>query len=472
MGGAREEGPSGGRDDGRQRVVIVGGGFGGLACAQALRHADCEVTLIDRTNHHLFQPLLYQVAIAGLSPAEIASPIRSILRSQKNLRVLLGEVTAADLNAHTLTLDGGADVVPFDTLVIAVGAKTSYFGHDEWENVAPGLKSLEDAVEIRRRVLVAFERAERVHDDAERARLLTFVVIGGGPTGVELAGSIAELARTVLARDFRSIHPEKSNVVLVEAGDRILSAFDPKLSTRAKEQLGQLGVTVRTGLRVSGIDETGVAIEGGEHIAARTVLWGAGVRATRLCGQLGVPTDKMGRIVVGRDCAPEGHDGVFVIGDAAHMEIDGQVLPGLSPVAMQQGDYVARIIEQRIPKSEREPFTYFDKGTMATIGRSRAIAQVGKMRLTGFLAWLAWLFIHLIMLVGYRNRIVVLFEWAWSYVFYRRGARLITSRLPRHDDADESVRGALPQAKKPDDAAHSGAVVTSAKSDAGTGVVA
>jgi NADH dehydrogenase len=435
MGGADNE-------KGRRKVIIIGGGFGGLACAQALRHADCDVTLVDRTNHHLFQPLLYQVAIAGLSPAEIASPIRSILRSQENLSVLLGEVMSIDLKGRAVALDGEHDVLSWDDLVIAVGAKTSYFGHDDWEAVAPGLKSLEDAVEVRRRVLVAFERAERQHDEKEREPLLTFVVIGGGPTGVELAGSIAELARTVLARDFRSIHPEKSRVILVEAGDRILSAFDPKLSTRAKEQLAELGVTVRTGARVDRIDETGVTFADGERIDARTILWGAGVRATRLCGTLGVPTDKSGRIIVGRDCCPEGHDHVFVIGDAAHMEVDGEVLPGLSPVAMQEGRYVARVIEERIPKSERKPFSYLDKGTMATIGRSRAIAQVGKLRLSGFLAWLAWLFIHLIMLVGYRNRIVVLFEWAWSYVFYRRGARLITSRLPQHDEAPESVRGA------------------------------
>jgi NADH dehydrogenase len=411
----------------------VGGGFGGLACARALRYADCEVTLVDRTNHHLFQPLLYQVAIAGLSPAEIATPIRSVLRSQKNVTVLLGEVTGADFAAKKITLDGGPESLPFDSLVIATGAKTHYFGHDDWETVAPGLKSLEDAVEMRRRVLLAFERAEREHDEKERERLLTFVLIGGGPTGVELAGAIAELARMVLARDFRLIHPEKSRVILLEGGDRVLAAFDPRLSVRAKEQLQDIGVIVKTSALVSKIDDAGVTLANGERIEARTVLWGAGVCATRLGAVLGLPTDKQGRVIVGRDTCPEGHDNVFVIGDAAHMEVNSEILPGLSPVAMQQGEFVARIIEQRIPKSEREQFSYFDKGTMATIGRSRAIAQVRKLRLTGFIAWLGWLFIHLIMLVGYRNRLIVLISWAWSYVFYRRGARLITSRLPAHN---------------------------------------
>jgi NADH dehydrogenase len=413
---------------GRERIVIVGGGFGGLSCAMGLRFTDAEVIVIDRTNHHLFQPLLYQVAIAGLSPAEIATPIRSILRGQKNTTVLLGEVTSVDLEKKSLLLDGGKETLHYDKLVLAMGAKTSYFGHDAWETHAPGLKSLEDAVEIRRRVLLAFENAEREHDEKERDALLTFVVIGGGPTGVELAGSIAELSRTVLARDFRAIHPERSRVILLEAGEKVLGAFAEPLPERAKDQLGDLGVQVRTGARVASIDENGVLLASGERIAARTVLWGAGVRATRLAESMGLETDKMGRLRVGADLCPQGHDDVFIIGDCAHKEQDGAPLPGLSPVAMQQGDYVARLLEQRIPKGEREPFLYTDRGTMATIGRSRAIAQVGKLRLTGFVAWLAWLFIHLIMLVGYRNKLVVLLTWAWSYVFYRRGARLITSR--------------------------------------------
>ena len=419
----------------RPRVVIVGGGFGGLSCARALAKAKVDVTLIDRTNHHLFQPLLYQVAIAGLSPAEIAVPIRSVLSQQENTRVLLGEVSDVALQARTLTLGGHArQVVPYDYLVLAVGAKTSYFGHDEWSAAAPGLKSLEDAIEIRRRVLTAFERAELTESAEERAQLMTFVVIGGGPTGVELAGAIAELAHSVLQDDFRAIRPEKARVILVEAGERLLASFEVGLSQSAKEQLEELGVEVKLGERVTSIDGKGVVLSHGTtkhetRIFSDTVLWGAGVRGTRLGEKLGVALDKQGRIVVENDCSIPAYPEVFAIGDMAHFDVLGTPLPGLSPVAMQQGRYVADIIENQEAKKDRAPFRYHDKGTMATIGRSRAIAQAGKMQLTGMMAWLAWLFIHLLFLVGYRNRIVVLFNWAWSYVFYKRGARLITGRM-------------------------------------------
>ncbi|MFO0665233.1 MAG: NAD(P)/FAD-dependent oxidoreductase [Polyangiaceae bacterium] len=425
----------------RPHVVIVGGGFGGLACARALHGAHVDVTLVDRTNHHLFQPLLYQVAIAGLSPAEIAVPIRSVLSKQENVQVLLGEVTDISLERHELSIAGPAAhssrTLTYDHLVLAVGAKTSYFGHDEWSQAAPGLKSLEDAIDIRRRVLTAFERAELTESVEERLHLMTFVVIGGGATGVELAGAIAELAHSILQDDFRAIRPEKAKVILVEAGDRLLTSFDASLSHAAKEQLEELGVEVRLGERVTALDERGVDLSRGAgdqkvetRISSDTVLWGAGVRGTRLGEKLGVSLDRQGRVIVENDCSIPGHPEAFAIGDMAHFDVGGTPLPGLSPVAMQQGRYVARVIRDQEAKKNRSPFRYKDKGTMATIGRSRAIAQTGKMHLTGMTAWLAWLFVHLLFLIGYRNRIVVLFNWAWSYVFYKRGARLITGRIP------------------------------------------
>lgn len=411
----------------RPRVVIVGGGFGGLWCARRLAAAAVDIVLVDRTNHHLFQPLLYQVAMAGLSPAEIAAPIRSVLRSQRNARVLLGEVTAVDLARRQVSLDDGA-TLDFDWLVLAAGAKTTYFGHDAWEQVAAGLKTVEDALEIRRRVLLAFERAERAGDPGEVERLLTFVVVGGGPTGVELAGAIAELAHTVLANEFRHIDPERAKVVLVDSGDRILTGFPATLSHSAADQLAELGVHLRLGARVADIDGGGVVLADGQRIAASTVLWAAGVRATRLCESLGVPTDRGGRVVVGRDCALPGHPQVFAIGDMACHTVDGQALPGLCPVAMQQGSYVGDIIAREVPPERRTPFEYVDRGSMATIGRSRAIAWIGDTELHGYPAWLAWLVIHLVQLIGFRNRFVVLVTWAWSYFSYKRGARLITER--------------------------------------------
>ena len=405
------------------KVIIVGGGFGGLTAAQALRDAALEVTLVDRTNHHLFQPLLYQVAMAGLSPAEIAMPIRSILARQRNVAVILGEVVSVNTEERTLTLKDGE--LSYDYLIVASGAETSYFGHAEWERVAPGLKSLDDAVEIRQRVLLAFETAERTDDEVARKRLLTFAVIGGGPTGVELAGALSELANRVLSSDFRRIDPKSSRIVLVEAGDRILPSFAPDLAERAREQLCELGVELKTKSRVTAIDDFGVSING-EALPCSVVIWGAGVRATNLTKTLSVPLDSSGRVLVEQDCSLKDHRNVFVIGDAAAFMCEGKALPGVSPVAMQQARAVARNIERDLNGEPREAFQYSDKGSMATIGRSRAIAQAGRIHLTGFVAWLAWLFIHIWYLVGFRNRFAVLFNWIYQYVAYRRGARLIT----------------------------------------------
>lgn len=445
----------------RRRVVIVGGGFGGLEAARKLRRADVDVLLIDRANYHLFQPLLYQVAMAGLSPAEIASPIRGLLAEQDNARVELGEVTRVDLRAREVHLRDGCR--PYDWLILAVGARSSYFGHDDWEVHAPSLKSVEDALEIRRRVLLAFERAERERDPAERRRHTTFVVIGGGPTGVELAGAIAELAQYVLERDFRSIDPRDAKVILVEAGPRILPSFPTDLSESAVEQLAELGVEVRTGARVVNIDARGVELEGRVgadelpglgsgrepvRLSASTVLWAAGVRASELTRSLGVPLDPQGRVKVEPDCSLPGHPEVFAIGDVTRFEQDGQPLPGVSPVALQQARHVARIIrrEARGSLEERPRFTYFDKGSMATIGRSRAIALARGIKMHGFVAWLAWLFVHIWYLIGFRNRIVVLFNWAWSYLSYKRGARLIVA-------TGWEAHHALPPAERRDDGA-------------------
>lgn len=448
-----------------KRIIIVGGGFGGLEAAKALASADVEVLLIDKANYHLFQPLLYQVAMAGLSPAEIASPIRGILAEQQNARVVLGEVTKIDLAAKQVFI-GDGDGEPYDWLILAVGAQNSYFGHNEWEQFAPGLKSIEDAVEIRRRVLLAFERAERTTDARERSRLLTFAVIGGGPTGVEMCGAIAELSRFVLSKDFRSADVKQAKVVLIEAGPRILPSFPEDLAHSAIEQLAELGVDVKTGARVVSIDRQGVTYEeegaddmpglgkgnSRDRLATDTVLWGAGVRASDLAKGLGVPLDRQGRIIVGSDCAIPEHPEVFAIGDMAHFEEKGQILPGVSPVAMQQGRYVAKVIKNELyadshpdkRQPARKAFWYLDKGSMATIGRSRAIAWARGIKMKGFIAWLAWLFIHIWYLIGFRSRLVVLATWIWSYLSYKRGARLITrtgwfpSQTPRPEAASGS----------------------------------
>lgn len=410
----------------KRHVVVIGGGFGGLSAARALARQPVHVTLVDRSNHHLFQPLLYQVAMAGLSPNEIAVPIRSVLSRQDNVRVLLAEVTGVDL-ARRCVETREALPLAYDYLVIATGAENSYFGHDDWQHVAPGLKDLDDAVEIRRRVLLAFEAAEREPDPLRQRQHLTFVVIGGGPTGVELAGAIAELATFVLARDFRAIRSDATRVVLVEGSSRVLSGFDAKLSGRAQRSLEQMGVEVKTGLRVTAIDDSGVSC-GAERIAASTVLWAAGVRGSNLCQRIGLSVDKQGRAVVERDCSIKEHPEVFVIGDAAFFAAEGwpHGLPGVSPVAMQQGRFVARQIARSLEGAPRQGFRYRDKGSMATIGRSRAVAQIGKLQLSGFVAWLAWLSVHIFYLIDFRNRLVVLLDWAWAYFAYRRGSRLIT----------------------------------------------
>lgn len=409
-------------------VVVIGAGFGGLTAAQALRKAPVRITVIDRTNHHLFQPLLYQVAMAGLSPAEIAAPIRSILRNQENASVLLAEATGVDFANREVILGGQREErISYDYLLLATGGRTSYFGHDEWEQFAPGLKDLDDAVEIRRRVLMAFEAAEKEMDPKRRRELLTFVVVGGGPTGVELAGAIAELSNFVLARDFRTIHPEAAEILLLEGGPKILPSFAPELSESALQQLTKLGAKVRTGAQVTKIDDTGVYL-GEEKISAATVIWGAGVRATALTQSLGVETDRAGRVIVQQDLSLPGHPNVFAIGDMTLFQQDGKPLPGVSPVAMQMGEAVARNIQHDLAGQSREEFRYQDKGSMATIGRKAAIAEIGKLKLTGFIAWLFWLALHIWFLIGFRNRFAVMFNWAWSYFTYQRGARLITGR--------------------------------------------
>jgi NADH:quinone reductase (non-electrogenic) len=406
-------------------VVIIGAGFGGLTCAQALKRARVKITIVDRANHHLFQPLLYQVAMAGLSPADIAQPIRSILRNQKNVSVLLDETTDVDFNKQTVELRDSK--LKYDYLVLATGGRTSYFGHDEWETFAPGLKDLDDAVEIRRRVLLAFEAAEKETDPERRRALMTFVVVGGGPTGVELAGAIAELSHFVLARDFRAIYPEEAEILLLEGGPKILPSFAPDLSKSAHRQLAELGVRVQTGAQVTHIDEYGVNL-GEERIRAATVIWAAGVRATALTDRLGAPIDRAGRVLVNHDLTVPGHHNVFAIGDMTYLEQDGKPLPGVSPVAMQMGRRVAGNIRNDLAGKPYEEFRYFDKGSMATIGRKAAIAEIGKLHLSGFIAWMAWLTVHIFFLIGFRNRFAVLFNWAWSYFTYQRGARLITGR--------------------------------------------
>jgi NADH:ubiquinone reductase (H+-translocating) len=394
---------------------------------KALKRADVHVTLVDKSNHFLFTPLLYQVAMAGLAPAEIASPTRGLLRNQRNVRVLLAEVTRVDLEARRVHTRE-CSPLDYEYLVLAPGSQNTYFGHDEWAKVAPGLKDLDDAIEVRRRVLLAFEAAEREGNEAERRRHLTFVVIGGGPTGVELAGAIAELATFVLARDFRSIRPDSTRVVLVEGSERVLSSFEPELSERAQRSLHEMGVELRMRTRVTNIDARGVDC-GGERIDASTVLWAAGVRASPLGAMLGVPVDRQGRTSVEQDCSLPGHPEVFCIGDSAAFTAPGeaQVLPGVSPVAMQQGRFVAKKIAAAVdghPSSAT--FKYLDKGIMATIGRSRAVARIGGIRLSGFIAWIAWLLLHIVYLIDFRSRVLVLIDWAWSYFTYQRGSRLIT----------------------------------------------
>jgi NADH dehydrogenase len=409
----------------RPHVVVVGAGFGGLAAAHRLAGTDADVTVIDRRNYHLFQPLLYQVATAGLSPAQIAQPVRSILRKAANARVILGKVTAVDRQRRLVKLEDRE--IAYDMLVLATGSRHAYFGNDEWESVAPGLKSIDDATGIRRRILLAFERAEQASDPEARRRFLTFVVIGAGPTGVEMAGAIAELAHVVLRHDFRTINPRDARIVLVEAGPRVLAAFPPSLSRSAQRSLERLRVEVRLGRPVARCDADGVTI-GDERLPAATIVWAAGVASSPAARWLGVEPDRLGRVVVGPDLALPGHPEIFVIGDTAHaVGPDGRPLPGLAPVAKQQGGYVARVLRARIAgRPAPPPFRYRDFGAMATIGRRAAVADFGWLRVDGTVAWLLWGLIHVTFLIGFRNRFVVLFDWLWSYMTFQSGARLIT----------------------------------------------
>jgi len=427
-------------DHATPRVVIVGAGFGGLNAAQALAKAPIQITVIDRKNFHTFQPLLYQVATAGLSPGEIAAPIRSILRSHTNTEVLMGEVTEFDLGQRIVVTPEAR--IPYDYLIVAAGAGHSYFGHDEWEPYAPGLKTIEDALEIRRRVLLAFELAERRAAAGETATPLNFVVVGAGPTGVELAGTLAEISRHALAHEFRSIDPARTHILLLEGGPRVLPSYADDLSRSAQEQLHRLGVEVRTSTTVTQIDP-GAVFSGNTRFPATVILWAAGVAASPLGKRLGAAADRAGRVLVEPDLSLPGHPEVFVIGDLAALPDEhGKMLPGVAPVAIQQGRFVAQVIRQELESAgsrsfsrtsredgdsdSRPSFHYWDKGSLATIGRAAAVAEFGRVHISGFIAWLAWLFVHILFLIGFRNRLLVFIQWAWSYVTYERGARLIT----------------------------------------------
>ena len=408
------------------QVVVVGGGFGGLNAARALRRAPVRVTLVDRRNHHLFQPLLYQVATAALSPADIAYPLRSVLRRQANASVVLAEAVGVDRSRRELVLSDGR--IAFDYLVIATGARHAYFGHDDWEPNAPGLKSLEDALDIRRRILLAFERAEREADEARRRALLTFVIVGGGPTGVELAGAIGEISRRSLVGDFRSIDPREARILVIEAGPRILPTFPEALARKAERSLHRLGVEVATGRAVTSVEE-GAVVTGGVRLPAATVIWAAGVKGSPLSASLDVARDGAGRVLVQPDLSIPSDPRIFVIGDlAAFLHQTGAPLPGVAPVAIQQGRHVARTIERDLADRPRTDFRYRDRGGLAVIGRAQAVAELGSLRLSGLVAWLAWCFIHILFLIGFRNRALVLFEWAWYYFTDQRGARLITGK--------------------------------------------
>jgi NADH:ubiquinone reductase (H+-translocating) len=417
-------------------VVIVGGGFAGLSAARALAGQPVRVTLLDRRNHHVFQPLLYQVATSGLSATDIAAPLRHILRRHANVTVLLGDVRSVDAAARKVVLADGE--VGYDFLILATGATHSYFGHDEWARHAPGLKTLEDALFIRRRTLLAFERAERETDPARRRDLLTFVIIGGGPTGVELAGTLVEIARHTLRREFRHIDPGEARVVLLEGLDRVLTTYPADLSEKARRQLESLGAQVRTGARVTRVDEHGVWL-GSERLTARTVLWAAGVAASPVGRSLGAPLDRAGRVRVDAALGVPGHPEVFVAGDLAALEQDGRPVPGVAPAAMQMGRHAARGILRAVRSQAPEPFRYVDKGSLATIGRRAAVAVLGRVKLWGFPAWAAWLGIHIFFLIGFRNRIVVLMEWALAYMTHQRSARLILE--PPGSEAELSEGG-------------------------------
>jgi NADH:ubiquinone reductase (H+-translocating) len=408
----------------KPRVVIVGAGFGGLEAAKKLCGKNVQVTVIDRTNHHLFQPLLYQVATAALSPADIAAPVRAVLSNCENMEVMLAEVQAVEVDIKTVKT--GDLEISYDYLILATGSRHSYFGHPEWEPLAPGLKSLEDAIEIRRRILMAFEYAEKITDEAARRAAMTFVIVGGGPTGVEMAGAIAEIARYTLAKNFRHIDPSQARVILIEGEPRVLAGFPEDLSAKALKQLVALGVEVRTGIHATNLTEAGLQ-SGDEFIACRVKVWAAGNEASFVGKSLGVERDRAGRVIVNDDLTIPGHPEVQVIGDLANFSHQtGKPLPGVSPVAMQQGRHAARNVLAMIDNGKPERFHYFDKGSMATIGRNKAVADLRVVHLSGLPAWLAWLFVHIMFLVGFRNRLAVLFQWGWAYLTFNAGARLIT----------------------------------------------
>ncbi len=419
------------------RVVVIGGGFGGLLAVRALKRAPLRVTLIDRRNYHTFQPLLYQVATAGLSPGEIAAPIRWILRGQNNVEVLMGEAQDFDLARKVVQLPDLE--IPYDYLIVATGASHAYFGHDDWEPMAPGLKTIEDALEIRRRVFLAFELAERQALHKETQNPLNFVVVGGGPTGVELAGTLTEIARRVLADEFHSIDPKRARIILFEGGPRVLATYPEDLSRSAEQQLRRLGVEVHTSAQVTKVEAGSVHV-GETRVPAAVVLWAAGVLASPLGKRLGVPLDRAGRVLVNPDLSIPGHSEVFVIGDLASLKQEnGKPVPGVAPAAMQQGRWTAKNIRRDLGGEPRQNFRYWNKGDLATIGRSAAVANFGKVHISGLIAWMAWLFVHIFFLIGFRNRIVVMISWAWSYFTYERGARLITgdTRLPGWIESQE-----------------------------------
>jgi NADH dehydrogenase len=427
------------RERRRPRVVIVGGGFGGLYAARALKRDDVEVLLLDRTNHHLFQPLLYQVATATLAPSDITAPIRWLLRKQRNATVLMEEVAHVDTSRRVVATTDGREHA-YDYLIVATGARHAYFSHPEWEPLAPGLKSIDDAIELRRRILTAFEHAETIEDGEERAAWLTFVVVGGGPTGTELAGMLPTIARHALAHDFRRIDPTSARVILVEGGPKILPSYPDELSEHARRDLANLGVDVRTGTLVSEIGGHHV-VAGGERIHAHTILWAAGNAASPLGRDLHAKLDRAGRVEVEPDLSVSGHREVFVIGDLAATTTNGKSVPGVAPAAMQMGAHAAKNIRRDLEQRERVPFRYRNKGDLATIGRHRAIADFGRLRVTGSLAWWFWLFLHIMYLAGFRNRVSVLVEWAYSYFTYERGARLITGRGSVEASSEQPIPG-------------------------------
>ncbi len=410
----------------KKKVVIIGGGFGGLTAAKALKNADVDITLIDKTNHHLFQPLLYQVASAALSPADIAAPIRAILRKHENVRVIMGEVTNIDTQKRKVFLHD--DEFDYDYLIVAIGSHHSYFGQDEWEEFAPGLKTMSDALALREKMLLSFEKAERSNNPEEIEKHLTFVIVGGGPTGVELAGAIAEIAKHTMMKDFRKIDPSKTKIILVEASNKILGIYDEPLNEKGKLLLEELGVQIKLNSKVTGINFLGVELEN-EFIETQNVIWAAGNTIAPLIKTLRTEYDHAGRVIVEKDCSVKEHPEIFVVGDAALCyDKNGKQLPGVCPVAIQQGNFIAKIIAEQIPKEKRSPFKYFDKGNLATIGRARAVMQVGNIKASGLVAWLAWVFIHILYLIGFRNRYKVLAEWIWLYITNRNGIRLITNK--------------------------------------------